>query len=299
MNMISVQDAFKKFKSNLEITQREQEDASRRQQEIRAVMNEAFAIEEDFLTGSYRRDTKTKPLKDVDIFCVFKEEERHYRDEPSLVILTEVETVLVKKYGREKVEPPVAFSVTVNFGVTVTDGKTDDKVMSFDVVPAFAKKDYFEVPNPMDSAGWTATNPKIHYDLAVDANAAYSGEWKGMVRMMKAWNRQNDKPIDPSFLIEVMALQLLYGDFQGDYRYEMKSFFASLADRIYDRWSDPAGYGPDVSDGMNESQKRTAKELLQRGEKSAAAAIQLEVQGKQGDALRAWRDIFGPLFPLS
>ena len=132
--MISVQDAFKKFKSNLELTQGEQEDASRRQQEIRGVMDEAFAIENDFLTGSCARWTKTKPLKDVDIFCVLKNKEQHYREEPSYVILGDVEKELVKKYAREKVEPPVSFAVTVNFGVTLFDGKTDDKVMSFDVV---------------------------------------------------------------------------------------------------------------------------------------------------------------------
>ncbi len=109
--MISVQDAFRKFKSNLELTQGEQDDASRRQQEIREAMDEAFAIEDDFLTGSYKRWTKTKPLQDVDIFCVLKDNERHYRDEPSSVILTDVEKVLVKKYGRDKVDRPVAFGI--------------------------------------------------------------------------------------------------------------------------------------------------------------------------------------------
>ncbi|MBA3869518.1 MAG: nucleotidyltransferase, partial [Anaerolineae bacterium] len=192
-----------------------------------------------------------------------------------------------------------AFSVTVNFGVTAIDGKTDDKVMSFDVVPAFAKKDYYEVPNPQDSSGWTATNPRVHAEMAVAAHEAYSKEWKGLVRMMKAWNRQNGKPVTQSFLIEVMAFQVLYGDFQGDFRYEMKSFFASLADRIHERWPDPAGFGPDVSDGMNDSQKRTAQELLLSAQNRAAAAIQLETQGKQGEALRAWYDLFGSLFPLS
>lgn len=297
--MISVQDAFKKFKSNLELTQGEQDDASRRQQEIREVMGEAFALETDFLTGSYARWTKTKPLQDVDIFCVLKDEERHYRDEPSYVVLADVEEALVKKYGRDKVDPPVAFSVTVDFGVTAIDGTTGNRVMSFDVVPAFAKKDYYEVPNPLDSSGWTETNPRIHADMAVAAHEAYSKEWKGLVRMMKAWNRQSGKPITPSFLIEVMALQVLYGDFQGDFRYEMKSFFASLADRIHERWPDPAGLGPDVSDGMNESQKRNAKELLLSAQTGAAAAIQFEVRGKNSEALRAWRDLFGPLFPLS
>ena len=74
--MLTPNDAFRKFRSKLELTQKEQDDASRRQKEIRAVMNAAFKISDDFLTGSYRRWTKTKPLKDVDIFCVFHDDER-------------------------------------------------------------------------------------------------------------------------------------------------------------------------------------------------------------------------------
>src|SRR2546426_12793878 len=70
-SMISITDAFRKFRSNLELTQKEQDDASRRQQEIRGVMDTEFKLEDSFLSGSYRRFTKTKPLKDVDIFCVF------------------------------------------------------------------------------------------------------------------------------------------------------------------------------------------------------------------------------------
>lgn len=296
--MISVQDAFKEFRSRLELTDGEKADASRRQKEIRAVMDAAFAIETDFLTGSYLRWTKTKPLKDVDIFCVLKDEERHYRAKQPSVLLNAVENVLADRYGRRNVEPQRR-SVTVSFGVKEVNGKTNDQVMSFDVVPAFAKDDYYEIPDTAQSSGWTATNPKIHADLAVKANEAYAGEWKGVVRMMRAWNRQNDKPIKPSFLVEVMALQLLHPRFGGDYRYEMKGFLASLADRIYDRWPDPAGFGPDVNDNMDAEQCRVAREKLQRAEQQAARAIQLERQGKQGEALRTWRELFGPLFPLS
>lgn len=296
--MISTQDAFKKFRSRLELTQGEQDDASRRQKEIRAVMDEAFAIDTDFLTGSYARWTKTKPLKDVDIFCVLGDAERDYRSKHPSVLLSAVEDTLAKKYEHSNVTMQRR-SVTVSFGVVEVDGETNNQVMSFDVVPAFAKDEYFEIPDTARASGWTATNPKVHADLAVKANKAYSGEWKGMVRMMKAWNRQKQKPITPSFLIEVMALEILYPPFEGDFRYEMKAFFASLADRIADQWPDPAGLGPDVSDKMDEQRCRTAKEILRSAEQQAARAIQLERQGKQGEALRAWRELFGPLFPLS
>ena len=57
--MLTPNEAFRKFRSNLELTQKEQDDASRRQKEIRALMDESFKIADDFLTGSYRRWTKT------------------------------------------------------------------------------------------------------------------------------------------------------------------------------------------------------------------------------------------------
>jgi hypothetical protein len=79
----------------------------------------------------------------------------------------------------------------------------------------------------------------------------------------------------------------------------MKAFFASLADHIYDTWPDPAGLGPDVSDSMDLQRCHAAREALLNAERQAAYAIQLERLGKNGEALQAWRKLFGPLFPLS
>ncbi|MBI2842119.1 MAG: nucleotidyltransferase [Armatimonadetes bacterium] len=295
--MITIADALRTLRSRLELSDREQQDASRRQKEIRSYLDCCFDIEHDFLTGSYARWTKTKPLKDVDIFCVLGEKERHYRDSLPSEVLGAVRDVLADKYGANRVSCQRR-SVTVDFGVQAVDDETDGKVMSFDVVPAFSLEDYYDIPDTI-TADWVKTNPRVHYDKAVEAQRAYSGEWKGLVRMMKKWNSQQGKPIKPSFLIEVMALEVLYGGFQGDFRYEMKSFFASLADRIHDEWPDPAGLGPAVSDSMDYSQREKAKAALLNAQYAAAQAIQLEKSGKNGEALRAWRDLFGPLFPLS
>src|SRR5258708_10068353 len=101
--MITVAEAFVKFRSRLELTDREQDDASRRHNEIRDYLKTKFDIERDFLTGSYKRWTKTKPLKDVDIFCVLGKKERHRRDKPPTDLLQASEDALVEKYGRHKV----------------------------------------------------------------------------------------------------------------------------------------------------------------------------------------------------
>src|SRR5436309_9505356 len=167
--MITVPEAFDKFLTRLELSPGEQEDAIRRHYEIRDYVKTKFDIERDFLTGSYKRWTKTKPLKDVDIFCVLGEKERHRRDKPPADLLKAFEDALVEKYGRDKVSRQRR-SVTVEFGVKPDDDEdTGGKVMSFDVVPAFTKKKHYEIPDTVTASGWTETNPQVHYDLAVKA----------------------------------------------------------------------------------------------------------------------------------
>jgi len=228
--------------------------------------------------------TKTKPLKDVDIFCVLGKEERHYRDKAPSVLLNDVEKTLAKKYGNGCVCRQRR-SVSVDFGVEEDEnGETGEKVMSFDVVPAFTKDDYYEIPDTATSSGWTKTDPRVHYDKAVEANDAYDGKWK---------------PLRPSFLIEVIALEALYSPWGGTYSREMQAFFHTLADRIREDWPDPAHLGPDVSDSMDSTARESARQALLAAERHAASALRLEREGKNGEALRMWRVLFGKLFPLS
>lgn len=300
--MLTTADAFTKFRSRLELNDKEQNDASRRQREIREHMDEEFDVDHDFLTGSYARHTKTKPLKDVDIFCVLGKEERHRRSNPPGDLLAAVERSLARKYGQGCVTRQRR-SVTVDFGVKPdADDRTNYRVVSFDVVPAFALGDDYEIPDTAlnnGAGGWTKTNPTVHAEKAVAAQEAYSREWKGLVRMMKYWNNHHDKPIKPSFLIEVMALEILHAPYGGDRAREIQFFFAALAGRIQETWEDPAGLGPPVSDAMDAARRDAAERALRAAEREAAHAIDLTRRGQQGDALRAWRKLFGPMFPLS
>jgi Second Messenger Oligonucleotide or Dinucleotide Synthetase domain len=299
--MLTVDEAFRKFKSKLELNEREQNNASARQNEVRDYLVTKFAIERSFLTGSYKRYTKTKPLKDIDIFFVLKESERHYRNKAPSVVIGDFYDALVGKYGKAAVRKQ-SRSVNVDFGVVIdADDNTDYRVVSVDVVPAFAAGDDYEIPDD-DTGKWIKTNPEIHAAKATAAHQAYSNEWKGLVRMVKYWNnnpRHGEKPVKPSFLIEVMALQCLYGDWQGRFDYEIQGLFSTLADRIFDQWPDPAGLGPPISDGMDAARKQRARDLLLAASRDATMAIDHARKGRNGDALNAWRALFGRKFPLS
>lgn len=301
--MLTIDEAFRKFKSRLELNDREQQNASKRHTEVREHVRSRFAIDRDFLTGSYARHTKTKPLKDIDIFFVLAESERlEYRDNIPSVVLDDFYSALADKYGRNAVRKQ-GRSVNVDFGVVIdAEDNTDYRVISVDVVPAFAVSDHYEIPN-VDTGKWMKTNPDIHAQEARDAHRDFSNEWKGLVRMVKYWNNNakhgQDKPVKPSFLIEVMALQCLHGGWQGRFDYEIQAFFSSLADRVLDTWPDPARLGAPVSDGMDDQRKVRAKRLLLAASREASNAIFLARQGKNGEALKSWQQLFGPRFPLS
>jgi hypothetical protein len=298
--MISVNEAFFKFRGNLETTDTEDASASFRQQRIRAQLDadDTLDIADDFLTGAYRRHTKTKPLRDVDIMIVLRNNE--YLDRHPHDILEVVRTALVAYYGEDRVSCDRR-AVRVDFGIKIVDDVSGtDEVVSFDVVPAFVHKDHYLIPDDV-TGEWVHTNPKLHYEAARDANKEFSEQWKPLVKMIKKWNQTAGHPVEPSFLIEVMALQLISGPWTGSHARELRQFFASAASRIDEGWPDPACIGPDISDVLDTEPEKmnTARKALCTAEAACTLAINLERSGRVGEALIAWRALFGPLFPLS
>lgn len=291
---MDVKDAFEKFRHRLEITTSEDKDASRRHNELRDYLRSRLPVADDFLTGSYRRDTKTKPLADVDVFVVLSDISE--KDDPNDV-LKRVRDVLVDKYG----EPRVATdrpAVRVDYGPE--NPSPDDTVMSIEVVPAFAKDDHYRIADPTKS-GWMSTDPKLHATMATDANKTFSNEWKPLVKMVKAWNRNLAEPVAPSFLIEVLALKLIRGPWTGAYPRELRAFFAAAAERISESWLDPAGLGSPVSDQLHLDAYalEAARTALQDAERQCGEAIRLERTSGSGAANDAWQRLFGPLFAKS
>jgi hypothetical protein len=299
--MLTVDEAFRKFKSRLELNEREQKNAVQRHTEVRDYLTTKFSIHRSFLTGSYRRHTKTKPLKDIDIFFELASSESYYRSKAPSVVNDAFYVALIAKYGEKSVRKQ-SRSVNVDFGIYIdADDNTDYRIVSVDAVPAFAVGDDYEIPDT-DTSEWIRTNPETHASKATAAHQAFSNEWKGLVRMVKYWNnnpRHGEKPIKPAFLIEVMALECLYGGWGGRFDIELQALFATLADRIFDVWADPAGLGPPVSNSMDASRKQRARDLLIAASRDASVAINLVREGRNGDALKAWRALFGPKFPLS
>jgi hypothetical protein len=290
--MSAVDAAFAKLKSNLEITKSEHDLASRRQTEIREHLEGHFDLDRTFLTGSYSRHTKTKKLKDVDIFCVLKAEgdDADLRQKSPWDALHALQAALLERYGNPI--PTIGRrSCTVQFSL-------DDEVPSFDVVIAFDRDGGgFEIPD-REIGDWIASDPSVHKKKATEKNAECGGGWIPLVKMIKGFNREWEKPVKPSFLLEVMALDLVHPPF-GSFQDEMVLFLANARERIQDEWPDPAKLGPDVNSSMSGVDKMHAQTKLGEAHSVAERAVQLEDDGKARAAVEKWRELFGNRMPSS
>jgi Second Messenger Oligonucleotide or Dinucleotide Synthetase domain len=296
--MLSTTEAFEIFRKRLELSPTESKDAAKRQAEVRECIRGGFDIKTDFLSGSYSRHTKTKPLKDVDVFFVLGEKEKWRRDKPPIETLQAFEACLKKKYTEKDQIEICRRAITVNFEKSYYPEGHDGKVMSIDAVPAIeTASDVYEIPDKVTGT-WIKTNPKKHTEQATEKNKEMGGTWVPLVKMIKGWNRANRKPIKPSFLIEVMAEELVEAPF-SNYPNEVRNLLAAMEANIGLSWPDPAGLGPPVSDQMSSDLIAAAKKALQEAQRKAALAARAEQTGRQGDALSIWREILGDYFPLS
>jgi hypothetical protein len=115
--------------------------------------------------------------------------------------------------------------------------------------------------------------------------------------MVKGINREANDVIKPSFLLEVMGLDLVLEPF-GRYRDEIRFFLASAADRMTEDWPDPAGLGPNVNAGIANQERETLAQTVRKWLAVAEDALLLESEGKERAAVEKWRKLFGWRMPL-
>ena len=283
-----VDDAFEKMRKAGEITKGEQSLAKNRHRRIREVLAGEWNIERSFLTGSYDRHTKIKPLTDIDIFAIVDPAgaQSHYRQEPPDLIISDLVDCLDGKF--KKVE---ADGMAVRIAMSDDDGQA-----TFEVVPAFEHaSDGYEAPDP-DRGRWIRTDPEAHARLTSEKNSECGLMWVPFVKMVKGWNLEASHPIPQSFLIEVLALQLVHPPF-GRYQDEVTMFLGNIIDHANGPWPDPAGIGPDVDELLGAHDRDGIQSAAATAHSTAEEAVYLEDEGKERQAVEQWREIFGSRMP--
>jgi hypothetical protein len=280
-----VDQAFKGLKSNLEISQTEEELAIKRHHLIRDHVRTKWTLVDDFLTGSYARHTKTKKLKDVDLFVVVDADgpQAHLQDGTGSAAVQALCDVLSTRWSDVTGDDYVA---TISY--------SGEDVASYEVAPVFVRAEGgYWMPN---GRGWMATDPTVHAELVTAKNKECDAKFVPFVKMVKGINREADEPVSPSFLLEAMALELVLAPF-GRYQDEIRWFLASAADRITEDWPDPAGLGPALNRDMPHAKRAALAEVIRGWMAIAEDAIRWEDAGKERAAVEAWKSLFGWRMP--
>lgn len=287
--MTLVDDAFAGLKTNLEITPTEQRLAQSRHVSIRDHIRTRWDLDDDFLTGSYDRHTKTKKLKDVDLFVVIdpKGAQADLANGTGTDAVQALAEVVKTKWSDVSTDDTV---VTISYA--------GEDVASYEIAPAFATKRGYKIP---DGANWMETDPNIHAQMVTAKNKACGENFIPLVKMIKGMNREDGEPISPSFLIEVMALDLVEPSVStkslGRYQDEVRFFLAAAVDTITDDWPDPAAIGPIVNGSAATWERTKHQNALRKWLQVAEEAIYLENNGQERAGFTKWKSLFGSRMP--
>lgn len=289
---IALTQRFATFNQNLKLTPDQISDGETKQAGVRRCLNNAYyGLSSDtansFLIGSWAKDTRVRPPRDVDIYFVLSYADYlrfdKYSGNKQSALLQEVKSILQTTYS-------------------TTDMSGDGQVVlvrfntiNVEVVPVFALDNgkYF-VPDTNSGGRYMVSDPTAEVNAMLTADILYNNNARRMVRMLKAWQYGCNVPIK-SFWLELLITEFLPQSpwrEQGYLYYDwlMRDFFAFLISRANTYLA-----APGTSDfvALGDLWKSRAESAYARSLK----ACEYEYVDNVDAAGEQWQNIFGPQIP--
>jgi len=290
---MSVKAKFDAFLSNIQLTDRQIEDAKTKHTAIRDVLQEAYydwpyPATTSILVGSYAKHTAARPPTDVDILFIMPSHRFSYYqgyagNGPSR-LLQDVKAVLQGKYPKTGMRGDgqvVVVSFASGFGV--------------EVVPVFAsdKDGVYHTPDTHDGGSWKTTNPEAERSRIAESNRISNSNTVHLIKMTKIWKHVCQVPLS-SFPLELLAVAFLSrwehcGKSSFYYDWMVRDFFQHMLSRV-NGWE----IIPGVTEiyGYGDAWETKADAALRR----ATKACEYESGDKDDLATAEWVKIFGGFF---
>lgn len=289
----TVPQAFDEFEAKLRPTSTQQVAIASRRSVTAKYLSQSFGAGSGMellssnVIGSADRNTIIRPIDDIDILAVFEDAAFYNYKNDSRKFLYRVRDAL-NKYS-VKVVGARGQAVRLFY----------DQPPHVDIVPAVRRDSggYFIPSGETDFWGnhrWLTTDPDKHARWMSEQNAVLDDNLKPLIRLLKRWNREHSSHLR-SFHLEVVVAET-FKTLSSNRRTESQKFFEWAGDHISVK--DPAGHSKDLSNYMNWYSRVEFRSLLDSSSKRAKKAIEAEGAGDLAEAMRLWRIIYGPEFPL-
>ena len=264
---------------NITVTDRQEENIKQSLSNIEGYLMDKeseLSVDRTFTNGSYERDTNIRPLDDIDMFAVLRFDD--WKDENGNLpnpqnVLTKFKNFLngLNDYkGKVKQDRPC---ITIELSNK-----------SFDILPSFEQTTGgYLIPN-YDLKSWTYSYPER---LTTDLDSVHklrNYKVKPTIKAIKYWNRENNKLI-PSYHIEEVAIST----FQI---YDFANYEESI--RL---WFNNAEFYIQTSKFKSIDDNTAAVNKIKKLNDKLNDAKNKYDEGKEGEAMQIWKDIFGKEFP--
>lgn len=288
----TIDQAFRQYASNLEITDRQAGLVrSRREAVVRALRAQiSLYVPESLLIGSYDRQTLIRYLSegDVDVMVIL-----HYGINAVWDSPTGTEAALNR------------FKAVLDAAFPSVEKRRDRNCITMqysefrlDVVPAFsyANGSYYKIPDAVRHL-WVSTNPIEFQAQLTRLNTTMSSMFIPMVKMVKGWNRNAGWPIR-SFHLECMMLRWFTSNPSvSSYPSTLVRFFQALPILLGQESTDPV-MGDRVDSYLDEGYPSRRQEAITKATNAAALAKSAEGMSYYAAyAIPEWKRLFGEFFP--
>src|SRR3990167_1240926 len=255
---MTTEEFFKTLASKVELTQSEADRIAKKHNWLRKKLREKLSVEDDFLTGSYARNTMIRPKDsekfDIDFFLAFSRQD--YGESELVDLLKTVKAALDEiKSGDSDIEK-IDDKQRRSIGVIYKDN------FQIDVVPAIQiEKDKRYKIFDKSTLQAVESNPKLHGSNLTSANeTSESGGVKRLVpivKLLKSWKREKCDYVK-SFHLEMLAVEILGGEEISSYSQGLFKFFTNAAQNLQSAgMKDPANERNIIDEYLDSDGTRT------------------------------------------
>jgi len=267
--------------------------------------------------GSFARNTKIRPLDDIDLMLTFSAEGTTYLTNSygKNYSLTVPETStnlrnLCDDYGSlnsiKLINKIISSLNEIEHYKSAEKHRRQEAVTlklnsyewNFDIVPAFyTDTQYYLIPD--GNGGWKASDPRVDQNRIIEINKKHQGKINQIVRTLKLWNIKASMPTIPSYLYENIILNYFNtkDEISSWIDVNLINFWLHLKSGIYNDVLDPKGFQGNLNIMSQEEKNKISAKANETYDK-AYEAYRIEIDEKnQEKSINKWRTIFGDDFP--
>lgn len=268
--------------------------------------------------GSFARNTKIRPLDDIDIMIMFdaqgcttddvtkitRKTYPIYVNNPHAKLLPDYcdgkilnSRKMIEAIKKELGNIPRYSKAEIHRNQEAVTLQLSSYEWNFDIVPCFYTTTGFYVI-PDGKGNWKGTDPRIDQNRVTQANLRVNGALLPAIRLMKYWKKEHWGDEVSSYLFENFMIDWANNliIFPSTYPQLVKRALEALSSKIMMDYYDPKGFQGNINNLDIYARSRLATMASQDASK-ASTAIQYEQNYMTEAAINKWIGIFGNEFP--